>query len=107
MDIIQAQQIVDRESAAWLFVAVGLSDDGLLRGRESWHNGLAILFAFALLVGCFVPPTLWTQIGEHIAMYGTWGTLAGFLLAARQHRALGIRCRRGRELLRVGHEPSA
>ena len=100
MDITEAQKIVSRERAAWLFVSAKLTDDELLRRRERWHNGLAMFFVFALLVGYFVLPTLWSHIGEQVAIYGTWGTLVGFIFAARQHSTLGNRCRDVREFLR-------
>lgn len=107
MDITEVQKIVSEERAAWVFVSARLSDDELLRRRERWHNGLAMFFAFALLVGYFVLPTLWSRIGEHIAIYGTWATLAAFLLAARQHSARANRCRDVRQFLKNQlHEPS-
>jgi len=107
MDITEAQKIVSRERAGWLFVAAKLSDDELLRRRERLHNGLAMFFAIAVLVGYFVLPILWGQIGERIAIYGTWGTLIAFIFAARQHSVTANHCREVREYLKSQlHEPS-
>jgi len=109
MDILDAQKLVSRERARWFAAAAGsLSDDEVLCRHERLFNGMTMILAVGCLVGYFILPTLWGQIGEHAAIYGTWGTLIGCIVCARQCSVTANRCRSARRLLNSqSHEPSA
>jgi len=101
MDVAEAQKFVSDERGRSFWNAARLSDDELLLRRERLHNGLAMVFAFALLIGYFMLPTIWGRIGENAAIYGTWANLAGFFLAAVQQSDMGNKCRSVREFLKA------
>lgn len=100
MDIAEARKFVSEERTRWLPGAFGFSDDELLLRRERLHNALSMIFAFALLIGYFVFPTLGSQLGDLVAIYGTWAALAGCFFAAIQQGAVAGQCRSVREFLK-------
>jgi hypothetical protein len=100
MDIAEARKFVSQERTRWLPGAVGLSDEELLLRRERLHNALSVVFAFTLLIGYFVFPTLGSQLGDLIAIYGTWAALAGCFFAAVQQGTVASQCRNVREFLK-------
>ena len=108
MDISDAQKLLSRERTRWFAAAAGkLSDDGLLRRHERLFNGMTMIFAIGCLIGYFVLPMIWGQIGEYVAIYGTWSTIVGFFIAARQCSVAANRCRAARRLLNSKYEASA
>jgi hypothetical protein len=109
MDISDAHKLVGRERARWFAAAAGsLSDDQLLCRHERLFNGITMTLAIGCLVGYFVLPILYSQMGEYASIYGTWGTLVGFFIGARQCSVTANRCRAARKLLNSQlHEPSA
>jgi len=108
MDISDAHKLVSKERARWFAAAGSLSDDHLLCRHEHLYNGLTMALAISCLVGYFVFPLLYSRMGECAAICGTWGTLVGCFIGARQCSVTANRCRAARKLMNShSHETSA